>query len=236
MAEVLGTPDSEDDLYLARADGVEPYRPFLQGDVFGGITIPGVGIDHVAAMVITHPCSMRRGANLLPRIQMIPVIAYEKVPFGKWALAHIRVFPLPNLEGDGKHFAASFLETGMVPSTDLIPDRRLAMLTEKGLLLLQQRYVHYLTRAVMQLESLQAVCKHVLIEAELHEDWCADLTPPRVAGGEPLESALASEAAEFLAFITKGNDPTLQKMLEDPLLQADVRRRVRQEIARRRGA
>lgn len=228
-------PDGEDDLYLAHAGDVEPYRPFLQGDVFRGIAIPGVGLDHDAAMVITHPCSMRRGPELLPRIQMIPVIAYEKVPFDKWPLGHIRVFPLPNLESNGRHFAASFLETGMVSSTDLVPGRRIAMLTEKGLLLLQQRYVHYLTRAVMQLASLQAVCEHVLIEAELHEDWCADLTPPRVASGECLEAALAAEAADFLAFITEGNDPTLQKKLEDPLQQADVRRRVRQEIARRRG-
>lgn len=233
---MLGAPDSEDDLYLARAGEVEPYRPVLQGDVFRDVTIPGVEITYDYTMVITHPCSMRKGPALLPRIQMIPVISYQDVLFDKWSAGHIRVFPLPNLCADGKHYAASFLETGMVSSVDLQPDRRVAMLTENGVMLLQQRYVRYLTRAVMQLGSLQRVCEHVLIEAELQEDWCADLAPPRVGSGETLKAALEAESKEFHDFITEGPGETLQQMLEDPVRQADVRRRVRQEIASRRAS
>ncbi|MEJ7569310.1 MAG: hypothetical protein WKF41_13705 [Gaiellaceae bacterium] len=234
MADILGAPESEDDLYLARADEVEPYRPALQGDVFRDVTIPGIETEHEYAMVIMHPCSMRRGPALLPRIQMIPVASYQNLPFDQWPLGHSRVFPLPNLLAGGKNFAASFLETGMVASAELQPDRRVATLTENGVMLLQQRYVHYLTRVVMQMSRLRQVSQHILVEAELQEDWCADLVPPRTAGGETLATALEAESKQFHDFITHGAGDTLQEMLQDPVRQSDVRRRVRQEITRRR--
>ena len=166
------------------------------------------------------PCE--RGANTSPGTRVVVVVACLELT------DHPELFALV-------HFAARFIETGMVPSADLGPDRRVATLTEKGLLVLQQRYIHYLTRAEMQLTSLQAVCQHVLIEAELHEDWCTDLTALRVDRGEPLGEALSAEAAEIPG-LHHGSRTTLQSMLDDPLQQAEVRRRVRQEIARRRDA
>jgi hypothetical protein len=76
----------------------------------------------------------------------------------------------------------------MVTSTELTFDRRVAILSETGLLVLQQRYVHHLTRAVMQLERLERACGHVLAEAELQEEWCSELVPQRVQGGDPREA------------------------------------------------
>lgn len=232
----LGTFNSESDLYLARADEVDPYRPILQGDVFHDVLIPGVELDYEHAMVIAHPCSMRRGPDLVPRIQMLPVTSYEDVPFRRWPTDHPRVFPLRNLTLEDRHFAASFLETGMVTSSELASQRRVATLTERGILVLQQRYVHYLTRAVMQLEQLEEVCGHVLAEAELLEDWNVELVARRVEFGEGLDAALLAEAHTFHGFLTALSDefePTLQKCLEDRTRRGDVRRRVRQEILRR---
>lgn len=232
----LGVPASAKGLYLARVDEVEPYRPILQGDVFRDVLIPGVELEYEHAMVIAHPCSMRRGPDLLPRIQMLPVISYEDVPFSSWPTQHLRVFPLQNLILDERHFAASFLETGMVVSGELSPHRRVAILTDTGMLLLQQRYVHYLTRAAMQLEQLEGVCGHVLAEAELLEDWNIELVARRVESGEALDTALVAEARalhEFLIVPSDEDEPTLQKSLEDPMRRGDVRRRVREEIVRR---
>jgi hypothetical protein len=50
----LDRPASADELYLARGDEVEPYRPVLTGDVFSGVSIPGVPHDDLG-MVISHP-------------------------------------------------------------------------------------------------------------------------------------------------------------------------------------
>lgn len=233
MDDFLAKPESEDALYLARGADVEPFRPVLQGDVFRDVVIPGVVVEHDHAMVIAHPCSMRKGAALLPRIQMIPVTRYQNVPFHRWPDSHLRVLPLPAVSAGG-HSAALFEETGMVESTELTFERRIAVLSETGVLLLQQRYVHSLTRAVMQLERLERACGHVLAEAELQEDWCSELVPGRIENGEPAADALAAETEAFHAFVTakEGNDPSIQEMLEEPVRRGDARRRVREEIAR----
>lgn len=59
MADDLDKPETDDDLYLARGEEVPPARPLMTGDVFAGITIPGVSDEPAAGMAVTHPCSMR---------------------------------------------------------------------------------------------------------------------------------------------------------------------------------
>lgn len=62
----LERPESEDELYLARGDEVDHYRPVIQGDVFREVAIPGVS-EHEFAMIITHPCTIRgRDGQLRP--------------------------------------------------------------------------------------------------------------------------------------------------------------------------
>jgi hypothetical protein len=76
----LDRPATADELYLARNEEVEPYRPILTGDVFTEITIPGVAIPHELGMVISHPCNMRVGDRLRENIQMLPIVEYQDVP------------------------------------------------------------------------------------------------------------------------------------------------------------
>jgi hypothetical protein len=236
MDDLLGVPETEDDLYLARGDEGSPHRPVLQGDIFESITIPGVETPHSHALVIAHPCSMRAGALVKPRLQMLPVIRHDGLPFSQWARGHFGVFPLPNLLFDGDHYAASFEESGMVPTAELSLDRRICCLTEGGLLLLQQRYVHHLTRVVVPRFRLKQVSGPMLTEVELQEDWNGNLVEARVERGEDRDDALADEASAFHDFIrsTEGEgELSLQEQLRDPLKQSDVRRKVRQEIIRR---
>jgi hypothetical protein len=236
MNDLLGAPEAEDDLYLARADEVSPYRPILQGDIFESVTIAGVETPHSHALVIAHPCSMRAGPLLKPRLQMVPVIRHDGLPFSHWAKGHFGILPLPNLLLDGDHYAASFEETGMVSTADLMPDRRICCLTEGGLLLLQQRYVHHLTRVVVPPYRLGQVSGPMLTEVELQEDWNTELVYARVERGEDSGDALAAEAKAFHDFIRSAGregEVSLQVQLGDPLKQSDVRRKVRQEIARR---
>ncbi|WP_420436915.1 hypothetical protein [Candidatus Poriferisodalis sp.] len=60
-AEALEAPGSPSELYLASSPAeVEQARPYMTGDVFDGITIPGLSPESEGlGIVLTHPCSMR---------------------------------------------------------------------------------------------------------------------------------------------------------------------------------
>lgn len=239
MATNLGQPDDEDDLYLARGKEVEPYRPLMQGDIFKGISIPGLeDIEYEYVMVMVHPCTMRAGARVRDRIEMVPVTAYEKVPLRRWPDSHPRVFPLPALLPDQPkvHFAARFDERGMVPSTALTPDLRVAYLSEKGVLLLQQREIFARSRLDVPLDALRHASLPVLIEAELQTDWNDDLARRRIDAGEGELEALEAEAIEFDSFLSVTHSSgSLREQLRQTHLHAQVRRAVRDEIRARIG-
>lgn len=238
MTTQLGRPASEEDLYLARGADVEPFRPVLQGDIFSSVVIPGVDVEHGYAMLASHPCSMRQGASLRPRLQMIPVVTYQDVPFQQWPLSQYRVFPLPHLDParPSRHFAAMYEEVGMVKAVELTPDRRAACLSERGILLFQQRQIYNASRADISLATLEEASAAVLAEAELLEDWNRALLNRRVETGEEVISALAAEAAEFEAILSsppEGEDASLRDMLKIQHRRPNVRRVVRREIMRR---
>jgi hypothetical protein len=230
----LDRPASPDELYLARGDEVEPFRPILTGDVFSGITIPGV-LGHDLAMVISHPCNMRVGDRLRERIQMLPIVGYQEVPLEDWTTGgHARVFSLPESQLLDGPCAARFDETGMIASVELTPERRRMCLSERGILLLLQRLVYSLCRADISGQLFDKAVGHVLAEAELLQEWNETLIPARTESGEALVPALATEAAAFDEYMkTEASGATLRNQLRDPYQRAAVRRAVRAEIARR---
>ncbi len=59
----LDAPDDPDDLYLARGD-VTIALPIMQGDVYDGVTVPGLSEEPLTVAIVMHPCSMRAGAHL----------------------------------------------------------------------------------------------------------------------------------------------------------------------------
>jgi hypothetical protein len=227
---VLTNPTSVDEIYLTR-DGASPHRPLLQGDVFADITIPGVGIEHAYVIVATHPCTMRRGPRLVDRVKAHPVVPYEDVPLEKWSESHFKVFPLPQFRG-GEPFAARFDEVGMVPTAELLLDRRVATLSDQGILLFQQRQIFTDTRAALKIATLQLASAAVLAEAELLEEWNERLAVS-VEGADLLE-LIANESVEFDKFLGLAqSDVTLREMLRDEHRRSAVRKGVRAEIRRR---
>lgn len=238
MSTQLARPETEDELYLARGEEVEAFRPVLTGDVFRDVGIPGVGIPHQQAMVISHPCTMRRGPALIARLQMLPVYEHQKVPLEQWPRGHFRVCPLPGLDPatPDVHFAASYEETGMVESTLLTPERRMACLTERGILLVQQRQIYVASRADIALALLEQASAHVFAEAELLEDWNRQLVPLRTAAGEDLVEALSAEAVAFDEFVSvpaEGEATTIRELLKTQHRRPHARRLVREEVRRR---
>lgn len=159
MADLpLAHPRDLDELYLARADEVPVARPVLPGDVFAAVEI---GPDHDGyVLVVAHPCSMRAAhGQLRPRLAAAPIRSYQALPLDGWPNGHYNWFPLPEL-ADGADFAASLLELGTAHSDALDRARRIACLTDRGIYLMQQRFVHSLTRVVVGLDVLERASGH----------------------------------------------------------------------------
>ncbi len=173
---------------------------------------------------------MRKGARLVDRVKAHPVTSYQELDLEQWVDSHFRVFPLPDLIGGG-HYAARFDEIGMVASADLTFDRRVATLSDQGIVMFQQRQIFADTRAVLSLDRLQQVSAAVLAEAELLEEWNERLV------GDGDVGKLGSEATAFDKLLsTKQSEVALRDMLRDPARRSHVRRVVRAAIREREGA
>ncbi len=233
---MLDSPASEDEIYLARAGDVNPYRPVCQGDVFADVLIPGRDLPGLA-MVISHPCAMRAGPRMRERVTLVPVNEHRAIALEEWAGGHLRVMPLPALREDGQAYAANLEEPASVDSALLAFEQRIASLSDQGILLLQQRYIHNHSRAAIPLELLYEASAHVLEELELHESWNIALARPAVEGGSELGEVLEEQAEEFdqLMLTKAADDRDLRELLKSVSERAHVRRIVNQAIAERRG-
>lgn len=183
--EGLEYPSSLDEIYLARSPSeVEGARPFLTGDVFRAITIPGV--DNTGhGIIITHPCSMRSdGVELAEKLLLAHVSPSPAIPLKRWRKGYFKVMPLPDMM-DG-NWSAKFAEIGLVRSEHLLSSERTACLTLYGINLLQQRFIWYLTRFLVPTHLLSEVAESVFEEAELCEEWVVSV---RETGGDEQRAA-----------------------------------------------
>lgn len=222
-------------MYLARGEEVDPYRPICQGDVFCEVEIPGLE-QRSDAMVLSHPCAMRAGPRLRAKVTVVPVDEHPSVTFEQWRTGQFRVLPLPQLDLDGDRTHAAKLEEPTTISSELLElEQRSAILSEGGIVLLQQRYIHNHSRAVIPLEHLHAVSAAVLEEVELQESWNLALVRPAVEAGGDLAALLEQEASAFDELMRSAPDdgPSLRERLKPPAARASVRRAVHAVIAER---
>lgn len=223
--EQLTEPADDEEIYLARGEEVLASRPFMQGDIFSAVSVPGYD-DPIDIALLGHPCSMRgAGGKLKPRLPAALVKSYAYLPPNKWSEGHYNVFPLPALHGADGHAAVSFEEIFSISSEQLDPDKRIAVLSSRGVYIFQQRHVNSLTRVTVPLVALQEGCEHVLEEANLMEEWVDDL-----ADQNP--ESIAAEVEAFTTFMDSGHRDDLL----DPTRRPQVRRSVAKAIAVRAGA
>ncbi len=203
----LGRPNSVEELYDARGEDVDELRPVCQGDVYHDLAMPGFEQDELV-MLISHPCSLRKGATLRQRLQACPVRAHQMVPLEKWPSGYARVLPLPGLLGESHH-AGVLTETGVVQSDELASATRVARLSRDGILLLQQRIIYTLAHTVVGLDTLAEFNALALDEIELLEGWneqlCGELW------GADLRNALAQIASDFECYMLKGPRAKLER-------------------------
>jgi len=229
----IEAPASSDRLYLVRGVDVDPYRPIVSGDVFNGRN-ESLEAEHDMLMVVSHPCSMRAGAHLRPRLQVAPVVAHRKLSVDEWRTGSYKVMPLPDLRDDAS-FAASFDLNAPIKTEELDLAERVCCLSEYGILVLYQRHIRHLTRLEVGVRNLEPVTRAVLTEIELQDEWNQGLARPRVEASEELETVLREEENAFDTFMgSEGTGGlTLREELANPYLHASVRRAVAVEIERR---
>ena len=168
--------------------------------------------------IVSHPCAMRRGANLTPRITVAPVEPHAKVAGKAWD-GNLRVMPLAGLV-NGEHFATNFVDVTAAPAQLLIPARRIATLSHQGIYVLQQRLIKHYTRVEMPLELLRRESAAVLTEAALQWEWLERvLTDAEQAD----ESAIEAERKVFDDWLGEGT-PARRELLREEIRHADVRR------------
>lgn len=206
-----------DALYDERAD-VSRARPLLQGDVFDDIVLPGFGEEPMKVQIVAHPCAMRTGAHLTPRITVAPVEP-NRLVIGKGWSGNPRLMPLADLV-EGRHFATKFVDVTACPAELLTRDRRIATLANQGIYVLQQRLIKHYTRAEMALELLRSQSAPVLTEAELLWDWLERVLEEAEIGDD---KALDAEAGVFEEWMRDGS-PSPQERLRTEIHHADVRR------------
>ena len=217
-----------DALYDERGE-VSWGRPLLQGDVFDGIVLPGLGDDVRKVQIVSHPCAMRRGAGLLPRVTVAPVERHARVQGQHSWNGHLRVMPLPKLS-DGMDYATKFVDVTAAPAELLTLERRIASLSQRGIYVLQQRLVKHYTRFEVELELLRRESAPVLTEAMLQWDWIdAVLSPEEQAS----KAAIDAEATVFDVWLGEGS-PSRRDLLKQEIHHSDIRRQL-QRAARDRG-
>lgn len=178
MADVLEPLLHITDLYDYQRDseGVPSWLPYAQGDVFGGVAMPGIDFEEPGlVMLFMHPCTMREGARLREFVTAVKVVIEDDNRVlnkpGTWANRN-KVMPLPDLygSGNGTHIA-DFMRIGTVASSNLNRDNRLCQLSAEARFQLQQRLIFHLTRHAPSIHLLREASTALDLELEAQTDW-----------------------------------------------------------------
>lgn len=232
----LDAPEDVEDLYDARGEEVAEARPIFQGDVFSNIFLPGISKAPQLAMVTSHPCSMRKGSQLAPRVTMTSIGSRsDPIALKKWKDSFYSIMPLPQLlpaEDDKPFRFVDFAEVSSVESASLVESNRIACLSEHGVQLLQQRQIFFSTRVSIQLGVIYRELAPLFAEIELQQDWVEAALEH--ASATATELLLDDAVREFQEFLGDGRSER-RSLLKDEARRSIVRKDVRQQIISRFG-
>jgi len=205
---LLESPDDPEDLWLAVGDEVPAHRMLMQGDV----VLTEVG----PLLVVTHACSMRRGAELHDTQMAAPVESHAVPQWdGSYDWMPLPRAPVPEIDEP----AGLLRVLRSVDTSLLVSGERIAVMSNLGIQLLQQRLAHHLTRVAIDTAELAEHCAPILAEAELHEDWLG---------------ALGEGAEPQFHEVLDSDDRKLRSWLADPAMRSQAMTTVRREIRQRR--
>jgi hypothetical protein len=223
-----------DSLYRSRGEEVQEQRSIFTGDVVRDVEVQSIGhTKRLSVMVLQHPCALRTdGVNLQPRLIVAEVREHPVMAPPEWT-RNFRKMPLPDLipiverlpnYDTSRNQAALFTEIYLASPEALEAGTRIACLTQKGVNLVMQRWVHHNSRVIVPTQQYQEVTSGAFEEADLIEEWCEDRM---YAGVSTIDATV--EAMKWLREDLDGV-PTRQQRLADPQQQSAVRREMREAL------
>jgi len=212
----LESPASPDDLYQARGEDVVllKHRPLFTGDVLR------LGDGRLVAL-LQHPCSMRHGTKLVPRLLGAGVQRWEQGAPSNWN-SHFRRMFLPRLN-QGHNWVINFDDIELVEAAAAVSAERTTVLSQEGVNLLVQRWLYHQSRVVVPTLRINEMISGQFDEADLTGDAVSELVE---AGADPGE-ALA-KVDEWLDDGPRG--ATKREALYDPQKRSTVRTDLRREV------
>ena len=167
-----------------------------------------------------------------PRQTVVDIVPIKAPPESTyWRDGYYDYMPLLGLEHGsiGRGFpVADFRLINSENTEDLAAAKRIAALSFEGILILQQRLAHHLTRAVIDLPTLARVSEAVFIEAELQEEWVE-----RATVGLPLsamDEAVKDAEIRFQELLDQ-HDRRLRRLLGELQTRPAAVREIRRSIA-----
>jgi hypothetical protein len=170
----LAAPRDDAELYDLHEEALE-LKPYMTGDVFSDVA--GDGDETVPVMIVGHPCVIRgaRG-RLMTRVPCCVLKPVEKdIAYAQWPEGDFDKLPVTSALGLGDRQAVRLLEWRSVHHKQLPRSRRRATMTERGVYIVQQRFMYAITRCAVWLSEFEKSSRHVMREAEMEYEWVADL-------------------------------------------------------------
>lgn len=218
MTELIA-PRGDDEILDFDEDALR-LKPIMTGDVFVDVPVTGEATP-IAVMVAGHPCTIRRGAELKPRIPCVRLLEHQWVPYHAWPRQSHGCFPISEAVGIGQGQCGTLDDWVTVDAGELARERRRLTLQDRGVLVFQQRLIHSLSRFVTPIDALHEASRHVLVEAELEYDWVFELD-----GTAPLDSLIA----DFAGFMdAEDRRAVLRK--DDRRVRAELKAELRSRAA-----
>lgn len=201
----LVDPSDSDQLVLFNG-AVPPSRPIMFGDVFQDVPCVRGGEPEAFVAVMTHPCSMRHGSRMRPRIvtAQVTISPPGKLDPSVWQTRFFDYFPLLGLgaQDPARPYVVRLGELHAAESAVLNLEQRVLALSDRGVAALLQRWIYQLSRDPVPIAELEELICPPMAEAELQEEWC--------------EAALQSTPPEDLVVTLQRASEELQQFLGDP--------------------
>ena len=138
--------------------------------------------------------------------------------------------PLPAVLPDGQKYSIDFLALDLVGPDGLLNDcERIAILSEQGVNLLLQRWVHHNSRVVVKTITFNEQISGPFAEADLQAEWMTELDGTDSGTSLAFHEWVRGHAGDSAGV-------SRQSLLDDPQTRAGVRRQMRTEIKARLGA
>ena len=154
--------------------------PFVKGRSAGDpAKDPNLVVERRMVALLGYPCDVYQGGRRV-KVQMIaPVVDATKAGIPpNWDGAY-GYFPLPDLVGDGRLYAAELRTAANIDVSYLTAHRRLRSLSRFGWAVFRQRLALSATRTIIPLDALDTIGAYLWQEVEAWQRWC------EVRGDEP---------------------------------------------------